>query len=60
MCENARRCERCNHKHRIIKLLTMNYEGEYRGVWLCEECEKALEKEKREREKVFKEIENEQ
>lgn len=59
MCENARRCERCNHKHRIIKLVHTNYEGEYRGVWLCEKCQNDIEKEQRERDKVFDRVENE-
>lgn len=55
MCENARRCEECNHKHRIIKLVHMEYQGEYRGIWLCEECHKKLEEMAKERERIFNE-----
>ena len=49
MCVNAKRCEVCNHRQRIIKLVHMEYKGEYKGIWLCEECQERLEKEIAER-----------
>ncbi len=49
MCENAKKCQMCNHKHRIIKLAHMEYEGIYQGVWLCDECLDKIEKENAEK-----------
>lgn len=44
MCENARRCEKCGKRRRILVLTTVQENGTSKAKWVCEQCEKFNEK----------------
>lgn len=43
MCENARRCEKCGKRRRILVLSLVQENGTSKAKWLCEQCEKSNE-----------------
>ena len=44
MCENARKCENCGSRSRVL-VLTIVQEGVIsKAKWLCEQCEKKNKK----------------
>ena len=44
MCENARKCENCGNRSRVLVLTIVQGGGVSKAKWLCETCQKETKK----------------